>query len=374
MRFELSGEQRALAASTRHLLARRWSGEEARKALDAPPATIPGGLWRELVDLGWPGLALPEAQDGGGLVTACVVAEEAGRALLPGPLLSASAAAVALAVAGDHGDLLTDLVAGVRRATLAVEEPGGASGPDAVRATATPDGDGLRLEGTKILVPDVEGADVVLVAVQGPGGPVLVAVPGDAPGLTVTPMRRIDAQAVAEIVLGGVRVPAAALVGRGPAAPRVLSVAYDAWTVLLAADLLGTARWALETTTSYARERVQFGRPIGSFQAVSHRLADVCTLVELGWGLVYGAALAHDEGRPEAPALAWAAKAWTSDAAVAATEAALQLHGGIGFTWELDVHLYLRRARAGAVTLGTADAHRDRLARYLEARYRQEGR
>jgi alkylation response protein AidB-like acyl-CoA dehydrogenase len=180
------------------------------------------------------------------------------------------------------------------------------------------------------------------------------------------PMRRLDAQAIAEVVLDDVRVPQDALLGGEAHAVATLRQVWDAWVLLSAADLLGVAEACLETTTRYASERVQFGRPIGTFQAVSHRLADSAVDVEIGRSLVYAAGLALDEGRENASALASAAKAWLSDAAVVAGESALQLHGGVGFTWEYDVHLLLRRAHSGAATLGDADFHRDRVASHME--------
>ncbi len=368
MHFDLSEEQLALRDAARELLARRWSPDDARRAIDAPPASIPEKLWLEVAALGWIGIAAPETEGGSGadVVTAAVLAEEAGRALLPGPFLSAMAAVLAVARAGADGALVAELATGARRATLAFEEPGGGWGPDAVQLRAVPAGDGWSLDGVKVLVPDAQGVDLVLVAARTRDGGVLVVVPTDAPGVSITPMRRLDAQSVAEIRFDGVCVPPDARVGEPDPARSVLTDAYDVWTALLAADLLGTAQRALEMTVDYAKERWQFGRPIGSFQAVSHRLADVLAAVEIARGVVGGACLALDDGAPDAGARVSAAKAWAGDAAVAATEAAVQLHGGIGYTWELDVHLYLRRARANAVTLGDADHHRDRLAAHLE--------
>ena len=141
----------------------------------------------------------------------------------------------------------------------------------------------------------------------------------------------------------------------------LLREVYDIWTVLVAADLLGSAEAALDLTRQYASERVQFGRPIGTFQAVSHRLADTLVDVEIGRSLLYGACLAIEEGRENAAPLVSAAKASLSDAAVRAAETALQIHGGVGFSWEYDVHLHLRRSRCNAALLGDADHHRDRI-------------
>lgn len=364
MDFELSDEHEALARSARDLLAQRWDAERVRAALDTPPLTLPDGLWAELASLGWIGIAVgvEDGGSGGDLLTACVLATEAARALFPSRLTSAMVAAMALERAGGAAsDVLAELCEGRRSVACAVEEPGGGWGPERVSARAEPRGGAWELSGTKILVPDAEDADLLLVAAHTPAGLGLLAVPTAADGITVTPMRRIDGGSIAEVHLDAVPVPAEALLG-GEHAESLLADTYDRWTTLAVADLLGVAQAALDTTVTYAGQRVQFGRPIGSFQAVSHRLADVLVEVEITRSLLYGACLALDEGRPDAPALVSAAKASANDGAVAATEAALHLHGGIGYSWELDVHLLLRRARAGAVTLGDTAHHLDRIA------------
>ncbi len=365
MDFAPSTEEIALRDTARDLLAKRWSKGAARDALDRGPAFIPEDVWRELCDLGWVGIAVPESAGGGGagIVTAAVLAEEAGRALLPGPLLSTLAASVAAAWGGAESALLADLAAGRLRATLAVDEPGVGFGPGTVTTVAAAGPGGVTLTGNKALVPDAAESDLILVAAQpayGAYGATLFVVRRDAPGVDIVPLRRIDGQSLADVHLQDVCAEPLRSSDTG------LGAAYDAATVLLAADLLGTACGALDTTVEYARQRVQFGHPIGTFQAVSHRLADACVQVEIARGLVYGAALALDEQRSDAGRLVSAAKAWTSDAAIFTAEAALQVHGGIGYTWEADVHLFLRRARANSVTLGDADQHRDRLAGYLE--------
>lgn len=373
MDFELSEEQLALRDAARGLLAQRWSSDAMRAAVDQPPASIPSELWSELAALGWVGIAISEDAGGSGadIMTAAVLAEETGRALLPGPFLSCVASAAAL----DRSDseqlrksLLPDLVSGASRVTLAIESPGLTWGPSGSSVLAARQGGEWVLDGITAFVPDAEAADTLLIAARNPdaGTVRLFAAPADTSGITVTPMRRLDGQSVSEVRLSGVHLSTDAPVGEGEDGVRVLNEIYDIWTVLLAADLLGTMQRALEITVAYAKERVQFDRPIGSFQAVSHPLANVLMDAEIGRSLLYGACLALDEGRDDAAALVSAAKAWTSDAAVRATETAIQLHGGIGYTWELDLHLYLRRARCNAVTLGDADHHRDRLAGYLE--------
>jgi alkylation response protein AidB-like acyl-CoA dehydrogenase len=367
MDFELSEEQVALREAARDYFGHRWSPAQVRAALDRPPVHLPDALWREVAQLGWVGITVPTecGGSGGDVMTAGVLAEEAGRALFPSTMVSVLTAAAALDRSGDESrrSLLTDVCEGTRRAVCAMEEPGGTWGPDAIAAHVAERTGSWLVHGTKILVPDADGANTFLVAAQTPAGPGLLEVPADARGVTCTPMLRIDAGSISEVVLDGVEVRPGALLG---GAESTLRSTYDVATVLAAADLLGVAEAALEATTQYAKERVQFDRPIGSFQAVGHRLADVLVDVEITRSLLYGACLALDERQPDAPALVSAVKASANDAAIRATESAVQLHGGIGFTWELDVHLYLRRARAGAVTFGDTPHHLDRIFRLRE--------
>jgi alkylation response protein AidB-like acyl-CoA dehydrogenase len=369
--FKLSEEQEELQAMARDFLRERWPADRAREALDAQPATIDDETWKEIVSMGWLGVAASEEAGGfgGDVMTAAVLAEEAGRGLLPGPFESSLVAAIALERSGDAdaiGSLLPKVMDGALRIAPAVEEPGGRWGPDAVKLEAVEAGSGWRLSGTKILVPDAIGSNWLLVAARTPAGLGFVRVPSDAKGVTINAMFRMDAQSMAEVVLEDVEVAPDALLGGAERAEATLREVYEIWTVLIAADLLGSAQAALEMTSEYAKERVQYGKPIGAFQAVSHRLADNLVDIEVGRSLLYAACLALDEGRDNAPVMVAAAKAWLGDAAVSATEASLQLHGGVGFTWEYDVHLHLRRARCNAACLGDSDHHRDRVALHLD--------
>jgi alkylation response protein AidB-like acyl-CoA dehydrogenase len=366
MDFALGPELEELAAVARRFLAERVSSDAARRALDEPPWALPD-LQPELAGMGWLGIASPEDVGGGGagLAAAAVLAAEAGRALLPGPFLPCLAAGIIVDRLGDdelRKQLLPDLFAGQRPATVALEEPTRGFSLDSLRTRAVGRGGGFVLDGVKILVADGDGADLLVVA-DHDGAPAWFLVEAGSPGVVVEPMRRLDGQAAAEVCLEGVAVPPERVLSL--ARPGAADFGADVWTLLLAADLLGTAERLLEMTRDYARARVQFGRPIGTFQAVSHPLADIYVDVELGRSLLYGACLALDEGSPDAGALVSAAKAWTGDAAVRAAERGLQIHGGIGFTWEHDLHLYLRRARCHAAAAGDAGRHLDRIAAHL---------
>jgi alkylation response protein AidB-like acyl-CoA dehydrogenase len=360
--FELGPDHRALSDAARAYLARRWGVDRMLAALDAPPATIDEDVWTEVGSMQWPGIAVPEelGGSGGDLVGAAVLCEEAGRALFPGPLQSAIAAAAVLVRSSDEllpKRVLPDVCAGRTRMTIALDELARAWEDVATKAV-----DGPVVSGTKLAVPDATGAELLLVAAE--DGLLVVAAAAD--GVTITQMTRFDAQSIAEVRLDDVLAEGIA----GDA--RLVRYAHDVRSALVAADLLGTADAVLERTTAYAKERKQFGRPIGSFQAVGHRLADMLMRVEVARGLVWGACLALDERRPDASALVSAAKAWASDTAVTVTEDAVQLHGGIGYTWELGLHLWVRRASANAATAGTAQEHRDRIARLLEDDWRQD--
>ncbi|MDP6978074.1 MAG: acyl-CoA dehydrogenase family protein [Myxococcota bacterium] len=370
MDFNLSEEQEALQDMARDFLSERWPRERVREQLDARPALVDDDVWQEIVEMGWLGVAASEEAGGigGDIMTAAVLCREAGRGVLPGPFQSSLVAAIALERSGDKelvSGLLSELIEGKTRVSVAIDESAGLYGGASVAAHASESSSGWLLSGSKFLVPDANEADVLLVAAQTPDGPGLVRVSTEAEGVTINRMDRMDGQSCAEVVFENAPVEGSALVGGKDRGASLLHDVYDIATVLLAADLLGSAEASLELTRLYAIEREQFGKPIGSFQAVSHRLANTLVDVEIGISLLYGACLALDEGRDNAGPLVSGAKAWLSDAAVDAAETALQIHGGVGFTWEYDVHLHMRRSRCNAALQGDADHHRDRVAAYM---------
>jgi acyl-CoA dehydrogenase len=372
MEFELSEEQTAIRDMATNFLAQRWHSDRRREALDSLPATTPNELWQEIVDMGFLGTSVSENSGGSGqpILTSALLAEVAGGALLPGPMISSMVAAIALDRGGNSPELLSAVVTGENRVTLAVEELNGGWGPDLIALSADAVGDHSSvITGTKILVLDGDHADIFLVAVRLPTGLALLQIPATATGVTVIPMHRLDGQSIVELRLDQVMVAEEDIVGVGPDREQVLRDTYDIWTLLLSADLLGNTQAVLKMTTEYARQRKQFGQAIGRFQAVSHRLADILVELEIGRSLLYAACTAFDKGQPDSVALVSAAKAWMSDMAVSSAEAGLQLHGGIGYTWELDIQLYLRQARSNAVSLGDAAYHRERAAKYLAEFY-----
>ncbi|MEU9111483.1 acyl-CoA dehydrogenase family protein [Streptomyces sp. NPDC048483] len=340
--------------------------QELRAAVRALLVRHPGETaWRPLTrQIGVAGLAVPEEYGGAGCgaLEVHVVMEELGRTPAPVPFLgSAVLTTQALLAAGD-AELLPGLAEGSAVGALAWAE-GGSWEPDAVRAAARRGPDGWRLTGVKEHVLDGADADVLIVAARAEAGISLFEVAVDAAGLgreRLVPMDTSRPQA--RIVLDGV---AARLIGTEGNGDRVLRQVRDLGCVALAAEQVGAAERCLELTVSYAQERVQFGRPIGSFQAVKHRLADAYVQVEAARSAALGAAFAAAEGAPELPRYAAVAKSACSEAFSAVAGEMVQLHGGIGITWEHDAHRYFKRAHGDGQLFGAPARHRERLAEEL---------
>jgi alkylation response protein AidB-like acyl-CoA dehydrogenase len=355
-----------LRAAVRALLADRaaWRDVLARTETSESYDT---GLWRVLAaDVGCGGLIVPEAQGGAGASyrEAAVVAEELGRAVAPVPYLgSAIVATSALLSAGDS-ELLAAVASGSRTAALAVPfaaMPGARPQP-AIRVGAPHDGDpagSYRLSGSVTGLADALPADVLLVPADGvPYG--LYVVQADQAGLTRTPVVSLDAtRQLADLALD--EVPARQIAA-GAAAEQAVAAALAAGAAMLASEQLGVAERCLEMTVGYVKERRQFARPVGSFQAIKHRLADLWVTVTQARAAARYAAACLAAGDPDAAVAIALAKAACSDAAVKAAQETIQLHGGIGFTWEHPAHLYLKRAKSASIGFGTADRHRASLA------------
>jgi alkylation response protein AidB-like acyl-CoA dehydrogenase len=328
-------------------------------------------LWRQITELYWQGVAIPEDLGGLGLsyVELSIVAEELGRAAAPGPFLATVTqfAPLVQEVADPEtgARFLAPIAAGAQTATVAFAE-GDQWSVDAVRTTATRSGDGWVLQGAKSTVFDGATADVVAVVARGDDGPGVFVVPG--PALEATARTALDPTiAIADVVLDGVVVPDDHVLA-APGTPGVAERVTRAWqhaTVALATATVGTCRLIFEETLQYAKDREQYGRPIGSFQALKHRLADMYLSVEKATSLCYYAALTiaeDDPRRAEATALA---KAAAGDCQRLLVQDGLQLHGGIGMTWEHDLHFFLKRAKCGDSLLGGAITQRAELARIL---------
>ncbi len=372
----LYGEtEEELRAAVRGLFEER-AGWPAVLARTETSELYDSALWRTLAaEVGCAGLLIPESHGGAGASyrEAAVVAEEAGRAVAPVPYLGSAVVATTAALAVGDAELLAGLAGATVTAALAVpfaSKPGSsqsAAQPGAGRALTVrigqpqpgdPPGQ-ARLSGVISGVADALPASVLLVPADGvPAG--LYAVDAGAPGLTVTPVVSLDqTRALADVTLDG--VPARPLAS-GPDADRAVASALAAGAAMLAAEQLGVAGRCLEMTVTYLKERYQFARPIGSFQALKHRAADLWVAISQARAASRYAAACLADGDADAPVAVALAKAACGDAAVLAAQECVQLHGGIGFTWEHPAHLYLKRATSSSIAFGTPDWHRASLA------------
>jgi alkylation response protein AidB-like acyl-CoA dehydrogenase len=354
MYFALTDEQQAIKSTAHDFLKARFKSERIREIAAGDTGFDEAG-WKEMAELGWAGLALPEEWGGQGLgaVELAVLFEEMGYALAPSPLLSNTIAGLALSVGGSDEQKerwLRPLAAGEIRGTPALIDADGPAEPMKFSMAA-----GDVLSGTKTLVLDAASADFFLVATAD-GGRHIVETGTE--GLTVTAEESIDpTRRLASVRFDGVR-PQATLTGSGEDFHPVFHRAC----VALAAESTGLAQRALEMSVAYAKDRQQFGRPIGAYQAVSHRCAQMLLETENARSAVYGAAWAADAEPESLPLAASMAKAYSSDAGWRVPDAAIQVHGGIGFTWEHDLHFFLKRGRANAAMFGDAKWHRERVA------------
>ncbi|MFI6932689.1 acyl-CoA dehydrogenase family protein [Streptomyces sp. NPDC050287] len=372
MDLTFSEEQDELRKVVRSFLAKH-SDEAAVRRLAADPRGHDPVVWRRMAgELGLQGLAVPEEYGGSGFgyVDLGIVFEETGRALLCGPYFATVAlAAEALLRCGDEqarGDLLPGIASGETVATLALTEDGGRWDEQGVGLTAAPDGrGGWRLTGVKTYVPDGHLADLLLVVARTPSGVSLLAVEtAGAPGLTRTPLPTLD-QTRKQARIEFTDTPARLLGPEGgawPALERTLATA----AVLLAVEQVGGAAAALDAAVEYAKIREQYGRPIGSFQGIKHKCADMLMEIESARSAAYGGLWALDAGDETEIAVAAAlAQAFCSEAFTKVAADNIQVHGGIGFTWEHPAHLYFKRAKSSEVLLGTPSYHRELLAARL---------
>jgi alkylation response protein AidB-like acyl-CoA dehydrogenase len=361
----LSEEQEELQATVRRFLADRSPLSRVREVMEMAEGRD-AALWDRMAgDLGLQGLTVPETYGGAGLgqVDLSVVMEELGAALTPSPFLaSAVLAATALLAADDEEarrDLLPGVVSGTTIATLAVAENGAGWDPDGIAARAAFDDGRWVLEGAKTLVPDGAQADLLLVAARAGDELGLFAVEGGAPGLSRANLAGLDpTRRLARLELA--RVPARRLVSEDAAG--ALRHTLDLAAVALAGEQLGGMQRCLDLSVAYAKARYQFGRAIGSFQAVKHLLADMHVAMELSRSAVRYAAWAADEAPDELPVAAGLARAACSEAFFRVAADTIQVHGGIGFTWEHDAHLYYRRAKSSQLLFGGPRLERAQLA------------
>ena len=369
MNFAFSEEQEELRRTVRSFLEQKSPESEVRRLMETTEGYDPA-VWEQMgSQLGLQGLHVPEEFGGSGYsyVELIVVLEEMGRALLTAPYFSTVVlAANALIHCGDDAakkELLPGIASGETIATVAFTEENGRWDESGITMTAKKDGDGYVLDGTKMFVLDGHTANVVLVAARGDAGVSLFSVAGDASGLTRTPLSTMDqTRKQARLEFSGTP---AKLVGTEGGGWATLERVLDLAAVGLAAEQVGGAQYCLEMAVQYAKDRVQFGRPIGSFQAIKHKCADMLLEVESAKSAAYYAGWCAAELNDELPSVASLAKAYCSEAYFHVTAENIQIHGGIGFTWEHPAHLYFKRAKSSELLLGDPTYHRELLAQRI---------
>ncbi|MCU0269344.1 MAG: acyl-CoA/acyl-ACP dehydrogenase [Acidimicrobiales bacterium] len=369
MNFAFSEEQEELRNIVRQFLDAKSSETAVREQMETERGYDPE-VWSQMAEqLGLQSLIIPEdfGGQGFGYVELIVVLEEMGRALLCAPYFSSVVlAANTLLQSGDDAAkaaYLPGIASGETVATLAFTEPNGRWDESGVELTATQDGGAWKLTGTKMFVLDGHTANLVLVAARTGKGVSLFAVDGDAAGLTRTALATMDqTRKQAKLEFAGVE---GRLVGEEGAGWDVLSTVLDLAAVALAAEQVGGAQKCLDMSVEYAKVRVQFGRPIGSFQAIKHKCADMLLEVESAKSAAYYAGWCAAEMNDELPAVASLAKAYCSEAYFHAAAENIQIHGGIGFTWEHPAHLYFKRAKSSELLFGDPTYHRELLAQRI---------
>ncbi|MEO5876986.1 MAG: acyl-CoA dehydrogenase family protein [Streptosporangiaceae bacterium] len=374
MDLTFSDEQEELRRTVRAFLAGASPEAEVRRLMETSSG-YDAKVWSRMGEqLGLPGLAVPEEYGGAaaGPIETGIVLEEMGHALLCAPYLSTAVLAVqAILRAEDAGfarELLPGIACGVTIATLAFSESGRPWDEPAAETVVRRSAGSWLLHGTKDLVLDGALADLVLVTARGEKGIGLYAVSGDAVGLTRTPLRTLDAtRRLARLEFDGA---SARPVGRSDAGPQILAQVLEQAAVGIAVEAVGGAQHLLEITIEHVRNRFQFGRQIGAFQAVQHACADLYVQVESARAAAHYALWSAAEGGPEFSTAAALAKAYCTDAYMRVATESIQLLGGIGVTWEHPAHLYFRRAKSSQLLFGDPDQHRDRLVGELQAQSR----
>ncbi|HJP41243.1 MAG TPA: acyl-CoA dehydrogenase family protein [Dehalococcoidia bacterium] len=368
MDLGLSEEQELLKNSAREFLEKECPEEHVR-AMEEDDLGYSPELWKKMAELGWQGLMIPEEHGGVGFsfLDLCVLIEEFGRALTPGPFIPNAACTASLILAGSDAQkqkYLPKIADGSQIHTYAITEPSGRWDREGIDLKATQSGDGWVLNGTKLFVPDANVADYIHVVAWKPDGNLSsFIVPKGDTGVTVTVLKTIASDKQAEVVLKDVNVPSEGVIDMDAAASaRLRNMA----TSLECAYLVGLAQKDFEISVNYAKERVQFGRPIGSFQAIQHKAADMVTDVDGMRFIMYKAAWATSENEDSQDMDVAMAKAWCSDASRRVVAHGQQIHGGIGFTKDYIIQLFFRRQKRAELFWGDGDFHRERVAQMLE--------
>ena len=371
MDFELNETQKLFQRSARELFAQECPPQVVREMIekDEPYSDI---IWNKLVEQGWTGLTFSE-QDGGlglSMVEMAIAFEEMGRALLPGAFLSTVALAGSLierACSAEYRTVrLQAICDGKLKATIALLEKDASWNVDSVKLAATPAANGFKLNGTKLFVSDATVADCLITAARADSGLVLAFVDRGAAGVTVKPMPAVDATRLLYAVeFNDVIVNAEDVINDSEKSRTALEYALDVATLAVSAEMVGGMQLLLEASVEYAKTRKQFGKPIGQFQAIQHHCANMLLMSESARSAVYYAAWLMGNDLEQAPLAVSMAKVYASDSYREVGNLAVQVHGGIGFTWDENIHFYYKRAKASEIMFGDATYHRERIARLI---------
>lgn len=377
MNFGFSEEQDMLRDATRKFLDNECPTTFVRKMMEDDSAHATE-MWKKIAGQGWPAILIPEANGGvgGSFLDMVVILEEMGRSLLPGPFFATGLLGTPAIIAGGSDEqknaILPAVAAGEATLSLALAEKSGRYDAGGVALAATAKGSDFSLSGEKFFVPDAHVADhIVVVARTGQGstpedGISVFVVDAKAPGVTITQLKTVDmTRRQCHVVFQDVAVSGGQVLGAVGKGWPIVQRTLDQAMAGLCAEMVGTGQQALDMAVAYAKERVQFGKPIGSFQAVKHKCVDMMVQVENARSLTYYAAWTVDENVAEARQAVPMAKAYCSDMCKTVTSEAIQVHGGIGFTWEHDMHLFYRRGLASEAAFGSAPVHREVVAQEL---------
>jgi 3-oxocholest-4-en-26-oyl-CoA dehydrogenase beta subunit len=369
MDLGLSEEQEMLKNVSRDFLEKEVPEKYVRDMEEDERGYSPE-VWSKMASQGWQGLLIPEEYDGSGFgfLDLVVLLEEFGRALVPGPFISTQQATIALLEGGSaeqKKQYLPRIASGEAIGTLAITEPSARWDAEGIQLKAEKGADGYTLNGTKLFIPDANVADLMVVAArtgQGDQGISLFIVDAKSQGISTELLKTIAADKQCEVKFDNVKVPAANRLGGEGKGWEILQKVTLKATVMECAYLVGLAQMDFEISVNYAKERVQFGRPIGSFQAIQHKCADMVTDVDGARFIMYRAAWSVAEGEPDAALNVHMAKAWCSDATRRVVAHGQQIHGGIGFTKDYKIQLYFRRQKRSELMWGDGDFHREKVA------------
>jgi len=371
MDFAFSQEQDILRDSARRFVEKECGVDYVKQFVDNK-ITFTGEMWGKISQLGWTGVLIPEQYGGLGLnfVDLAVIIEEMGRGPVPGPFISSvvlAGEAIRLAGNPDQKDAyLPKMAVGEFKGTLAWAEPGDVNGLANMTLTAKSAGESFVLNGTKILVPDADQADIILCVAKTGKGTSLFLVEKGEPGVEINSLSTLDRTTnLYEVVFNDVSVHREALLGEAGKANPILTQVLNRVNVAYSMDMVGGGKRVLDMGVEYAKTRVQFGQPIGSFQAIKHKCAALLMKIECSRSIAYYAAWAQEQDERVAAVNASIAKIFTSEMYRKATKEVLQILGGIGFSWEHELHIYLKRAKCLGALFGDAVFHRERVAQEL---------